>query len=171
MALHNLDLNTMIYLQSEAEFHRARSKGFWDSLYSLVKGHSPHLLPFDEVIKGVPARAALELGLQDIPLKKVRGSVGRVQDFSRHFMPLRRDEWAKERWRTIYTLAVSGAGFPPVEVYQLGSLYFVLDGHHRVSVAHYLGWSTLLANVTVWPSPSSGTVDLVDQAQGRKGVH
>jgi hypothetical protein len=137
---------------------------------SLVTGQPSHLLSFAEVIRDLPNSPILELGLQDIPLKNVRGSVGRVQDFTGHFMPLRRDEWAKERWRTIYTLAVSGASFPPVEVYQLGPLYYVQHGHHRVSVAHYLGWPTIQANVTVWPSPPSGTVDLVDQVQGSKGV-
>src|SRR5262245_6332098 len=161
MALLNLDLNSMIYLQSEAEFHRARRRGFWDNMRSLVMGQPPHLLPFAEVIRDLPTSPILELGLQDIPLESIGGSVGRAQDFTRHFMPLRRDEQLRERWRTIYTLAVSGAGFPPVEIYQLGPLFFVLDGHHRVSVARYLGWPTIQANVTVWPSPPSGTVDLV----------
>ena len=164
-----MDLKTMIYIRSEAEFSRARSRAFWDIKRSLVTGHRPYLLPFDEAIKGLPATPTLSLGLQDIPLKNIVGSVGRARDFTRHFMPRVSDE--QERWRTIYTLAVSGAGFPPVEVLQIGPVYFVQNGHHRVSVASYLSWSTIQADVTVWPSPLIGAADLADQPQWRKGVN
>jgi len=159
-----MDLKTMIYIRSEAEFNRARSKGFWDINRSLVTGHKPYLLPFDEVSKGLQA-TTINLGLQDIPLKNIVGSVGRFRGFTRHFMPRVSDERGKERWRTIYTLVVSGAGFPPVEVFQIGPVYFVQDGHHRVSVASYLGWSTIQADVTVWPSIPIGAADLVGQPQ------
>ena len=160
-----MDLKTMIYIQSEAEFSRARRRGFWESMHGLATGHPSYLLPFDEVIKGLPAPPTLDLGLQDIPLKYIGGSAGRTRDFTHHFMPLMSDERGKERWRTIYYLAVSGAGFPPVEVSQLGSLYFVQDGHHRVSVARYLGWSTIQAYVTGWPSLPGGAADLMGQSQ------
>jgi hypothetical protein len=166
-----MDLKTLIYIRSEAEFSRARSKGFWDVKRSLVTGHKPFLLPFDEAIKGLPATATIHLGLQDIPLKNIVGSAGRFRDFTRHFMPCLSDERSKERWRVIYTLAASGAGFPPVEVYKLGSMYFVQNGHHRVSVASYLDWSSIQAYVTVWPTLSGGAVTPVGQSQGRKGVN
>lgn len=166
-----MDLKTMIYIQSETEFSRARSKGFWDVKRSLMTGHKPFLLPFQEVVKGLPATPTINSGLQDIPLKNIVGSVGRARDFTRHFMPRVRDEQSKERWRIIYTLAVSGAGFPPVEVFQIGPVYFVQNGHHRVSVASYLGWPTLQAYVTVWPSTPIGATDLIAQPQRRIGVN
>jgi hypothetical protein len=164
-----MDLKTMTYIQSEAEFSRASSRGFWDIKRSLVTGHKPYLLPFDEVIKGLPATSTLHLGLQDILLKKIVGSVGHAQDFTRHFMPCVSNEQGKERWRIIYTLVTSGGGLPPVEVIQIGPMYFVQDGHHRVSVASYLGWSTIQAYVTALPSPLIGTADLAGQPQRWKG--
>lgn len=166
-----MDLKTIVYIRSETEFSRARSKGFWEVKRSLVTGHRPFLLPFQEVIKGLPATPTINSGLQDIPLKNIVGSVGRARDFTRHFMPRVRDEPSKERWRIIYTLAVSGAGFPPVEVFQIGPVYFVQNGHHRVSVASYLGWSTLQAYVTVCPSTPIGATDLIAQPQRRIGVN
>ena len=166
-----MDLKTMIYIQSEAEFSRARSRGFWDIRRSLVTGHKPYLLLFDEVINGLPTVPAIQVGLKDIPLKNIVGSAGRAQDFTRYFMPRVSDEEGKERWRAIYTLAVSGAGFPPVEVFQLGPVYFVQNGHHRVSVASYLGWPTIQAYVTVWPSIPIGAADLAGQPQQRQGVN
>ena len=166
-----MDLKTMIYIQSEAEFSRARSRGFWDIRRSLVTGHQPYLLPFDEVINGLPTVPAVQVGLKDIPLKNIVGSTGRAQDFTRHFMPRVSDEEGKERWRTIYTLAVSGVGFPPVEVFQIGPVYFVQNGHHRVSVVSYLGWPTIQAHVTVWPTIPIGAADLADPSQHRQGVN
>ncbi len=159
----------MIYIQSEAEFSRARSRGFWDIKRSLMTGHKPYLLPFDEVIKGLPATSTIHLGLQNIPLKNIVGSVGRSQDFTHRFMPRLRDGRGKECWRTIYTLVVSGGGLPPVEVFQIGPMYFVQDGHHRVSVASYLGWSTIQADVTALPSPLIGTADSAGQPRWWKG--
>lgn len=91
--------------------------------------------------------------MQDVPLKNIVGSAGRHRDYTQRFAPCANDERSKERWRLIYTLAVSGAGFPPIEVYQLGDGYFVQNGHHRVSVATYLGWPDIQAYVTVLPAP------------------
>jgi hypothetical protein len=166
-----MNLKTMIYIQSEAEFCRARSKGFWDVKRSLLTGRKPYLLPFDELIKDLQVTSTIHLGLKDIPLKNLMGSVGRAQDFTRHFMPCSDDEQGKERWRIIYTLAVSGAGFPPINVFQMGPVYFVQNGHHRVSVACHLGWPTIQADVIVWSSPLIGSADLAHHLQQQKGVH
>jgi len=166
-----MDLKTVIYIRSEAEFNRARRRAFWDIKRSLVTGHKPYLLPFDEVIKGLPAMPTINSGLQDIPLKKIVGSVGRSRDFTRHFMPCLSDEQDNVRWRTIYTLAIFGAGFPPIDVFQIGPVYFVQNGHHRVSVASYLGWSTIQAYVTVWPSIPIGAADLAGRPQRRRRVN
>jgi hypothetical protein len=166
-----MDLKTMIYIQSEAEFSRARSKGFWDIKRSQVTGNKPCLLSLHEIIKGSPSAATLNLGLQDVPLKNILGSVGRARDFTRRFMPCVDDERGKERWRVIYTLAVSGAGFPPVDVFQIGPVYFVQNGHHRVSVASYLGWPNIQAYVTALPSPLISGADLARHSLRREGVH
>jgi hypothetical protein len=37
---------------------------------------------------------------------------------------------------------------PPIDVYRVGELHFVRDGHHRVSVARALGDTTIEADVT-----------------------
>jgi hypothetical protein len=165
-----MDLKTMIYIQSETEFSRARSKGFWDIKRSQVTGAKPCLLSLQEVIKESPIAVTLNLGLQDVPLKNIVGSLGRAQDFTRRFMPCLGDERGKERWRIIYTLAVSGAGFPPVDLFQIGPVYFVQNGHHRVSVASYLDWPLIQAYVTALPSPRIGDGDLACYPLRLEGV-
>jgi hypothetical protein len=40
-----------------------------------------------------------------------------------------------------------GESLPPIDVYRIGELHFVQDGHHRVSVARALGDTTIEAHV------------------------
>jgi hypothetical protein len=147
MTLVGTNIRTMTYIRSEAEFNRARLAGFWDVIGCLILGRYAHLLPFDEVIEGLPIQQTIDLGLQDIPLNAIIGSVERGREFSRHFWPRSGNRNSKERWRELYTLAVTGVGAPPVELYKVGQVYFVRDGHHRVSVAKHLGWATIQAHV------------------------
>jgi nucleotide-binding universal stress UspA family protein len=84
--------------------------------------------------------------LRDIPLAAIVGSVGRATDFTRDFLP--RNESDADRWARVKAAIVSQEGVPPIEVYQIGQTYFVLDGNHRVSVARELGTGYIQAYVT-----------------------
>lgn len=143
-----MDFKTMTYIQSATEFNRASMKGFWETLGRLVKGQSTQLLVFNCALPETASKKLTYLGVCDIPLKDIRGSAGRHWDFTPRFLPSINNKINKDRWRIIYTLVVTGEGFPPIQVYKLGNLYFVEDGHHRVSVANYLGWKTIQAHIT-----------------------
>jgi hypothetical protein len=149
----NLDAKTITYIQSETEFNRAKMKGFLEMMLGLITGHNMHLLSFDEVVRKLKLKQSIYRGVQEIPLKNIAGSTGRYEDFTRHFLPRSSDQRNKERWRTIYTLAQTGKGFPPIDVYKIDQTYFVKDGNHRVSVARKLGWDTIQAHVTELPTP------------------
>jgi hypothetical protein len=41
-----------------------------------------------------------------------------------------------------------GVAMPPVDLYRVGEVYFVKDGHHRVSVSRALGYHEIDAHVT-----------------------
>lgn len=146
-----MNLQMMTYIESENEFSRASQRGFWEVVRSFFTHQNAHLLSFNAVVSKLGLDKTADRGLQDIPLKRVVGSAGRHRDFTRHFLPRIHDKKSKERWRTIYTLAVTGRGFPPIQVYKVGQVYFVADGHHRVSVARYLNWKTIQAYVTEIP--------------------
>ncbi|MDX1417546.1 MAG: universal stress protein, partial [Candidatus Promineifilaceae bacterium] len=84
--------------------------------------------------------------LKEIPLDAIVGSVGRYKDFTRRFFPLiEEDEY---RWARVHTLTESMEGLPPIEVFQIGDVYFVRDGNHRVSVARDMGATLIEAYVT-----------------------
>lgn len=151
----NIDAETLAYIKSESEFSQARLKGFLEIVMGLITGHNMHLLSFDEIVEKLRLTQSTYRGLQDIPLDHIAGSTGRYEDFTRHFLPRTGDRRDKERWRNIYTLAVTGKGFPPIDVYKVDQVYFVKDGNHRVSVARKLEWPTIQAYVTELPSSIS----------------
>jgi hypothetical protein len=104
------------------------------------------ILPFDEVVAALGLVSEVELGLQSIPLDAVVGTVDRTHDFDRGFRPT--TPRVRGRWQRIAAAQRRGEAMPPISVYQVGDLYFVRDGHHRVSVAKSLGREDIDAYVT-----------------------
>jgi hypothetical protein len=142
------DVGTINYIRSEYAFNDAQKRGRWHVLMGRIRGRNPHLLPFHQVAGDLTTAQTIYRGLHDIPLQRIVGSAGRDKEFTRSFYPLTREQRQKERWRTAFALALSGAGYPPIEVYQVGETYFVINGHHRVSIARYLNWKTIQAHVS-----------------------
>ena len=108
-------------------------------------------LSYEEVRQTVRAVETSRRELQDIPLDAIVGSVGRYKDFTRHFFPLVEED--QSRWARVHTLTGSLQGLPPIELFQIGDVYFVRDGNHRVSVARELGATHIEAYVTLVESP------------------
>ena len=103
-----------------------------------------------------------------MPVRQIRGSEGRCADFDADFRPLQTH--SKGRWVNVAVARERGMGLPPVELIQVGDVYFVRDGHHRISVAKALGEEAVDAEVTVldvtgplpW-EPRAATRRLVNQ--------
>ena len=115
------------------DFDRARRRAFIQQVLGLVTGRPPDLLPFGEVRQRLRLENPHYKGLQEVPLDRIVGSVGRYQDFTRTFLPRRGN--LRDRWATVQDRVAQGGGLPPVDLFQVGDAYFVRDGHHRVSVA------------------------------------
>lgn len=144
------DFNQQNYMEGMSAFQTARSRAFWDEMFSLVRGKPAELLSFEDVRARLRLRAEYYRGLQDIQLDKIVGSVGRYQEFTRHYLPKKRVQG--ERWSRVYAQATGLTGLPPIEVYQVGDVYFVRDGNHRVSVARQMGATHIQAHVTEMPT-------------------
>ncbi len=104
------------------------------------------ILPFDEVVEALGKRGERRLGLQTIDLDSIVGTVDRTREFDRNFRPTSRR--VRRRWEGIAKAMRRGEAMPPIDVYRVGELHFVVDGHHRVSVARQLGLDVIDANVT-----------------------
>ncbi|MEA2284080.1 MAG: hypothetical protein QOJ21_123 [Solirubrobacteraceae bacterium] len=104
------------------------------------------MLPFEEVVAALGRRAEHDLGVQPIPIDSIVGTVGRRRgEFDRAFRPS--SEGQRSRWESIAAARRRGEPMPPIDVYRIGELHFVEDGHHRVSVARALGDTMIDAHV------------------------
>ena len=106
---------------------------------------SVDLIPFEEVRTRLHLTHKRCRGVQEIELDHIRGSVDRYQDFTSAFLP--RGSHLRQRWQRVRTVVFT-QGMPPIEVYQVGKVYFVRDGHHRVSVARMNQTTHIQAYVT-----------------------
>jgi nucleotide-binding universal stress UspA family protein len=149
------------------DFRRARQQASLQEVLSRFTGKSVDLLSLEEVREKLHAvGTGVNRGVQNIPLDSIVGSVGRYTDFSRTFLPKNPSD--EERWARVMTLVTdpAGGGLPPIEVVKVGDVYFVQDGHHRVSVARQLGAETIDAYVNevstkVPLSPDADPEDLI----------
>src|SRR5260370_27513813 len=114
---------------AHADFENARRKAFWRRLRSWLTRKPNELLSFDEVQRYLPVRSQHTLGSRVITIDKIVGSVGRYRDFDRAFLP--RHAHSRGRWMNVDRAHLESVNLPPIEVYQIGDVYFVRDGNHR----------------------------------------
>ncbi|MGD2040655.1 MAG: hypothetical protein PVH11_07495 [Anaerolineae bacterium] len=129
-------------------YNRARTRAWLRRLWSVLTQRRQCLLDLSEVEKQCSIRHRHYRGIQTVCLDQIRGSDGRCRDFDRAFYPSQ--EHNRGRWLAIATLQESGTILPPVQLVQVGEIYFVQDGHHRISVARASGKACIEAEVVVW---------------------
>jgi hypothetical protein len=135
-----------IEVQAEADFGRARRRAFFGRLAARLRRECNRLMAFDEVGERHLAHNRRRLGLRDVEVSRIVGSVGRHEAFDRGFMPTKAS--LAERWKRVDRAFHRGLDLPAVRLYKVGEAYFVEDGNHRVSVARYQGVETIEADVT-----------------------
>jgi hypothetical protein len=137
------------WVDVEDDFSRARRRHLLSRFVGWLRHHpgdADRILSFDEVVAALGWSAERYLGLQTIQLDTVVGTVDSGRDFDRRFRPT--SDRVRERWERLDLAQRCGAAIPPIEVYRVGGLHFVKDGHHRVSVAVATGHTTIDAYVT-----------------------
>jgi len=144
---YNISAMLPSYLEALDDFNRARRKAQVGAVLAALRRKPYELLSFDEVRQKLGAITYGRRELKDIPLDGIIGSVNRYTDFTRNFLP--RATVNSRRWANVMEAAAgSMQGLDPIEVYQIGEVYFVSDGNHRVSIARQMGSLTIQAYVT-----------------------
>jgi hypothetical protein len=131
------------------DFMRARRRRALARIAHRLRGEPDDvdvILPFEEVVAALGRLGERRLGLKVIPLDSIVGTVDRTTDFDRMFRPT--TGRVRKRWERIAAAMRRGEALPPIDVYRVGDLHFVRDGHHRVSVARALGRRDIDAFVT-----------------------
>jgi hypothetical protein len=120
----------------ENDFLRARRRQFLTALahhLRLRRGDGDRLVRLDDVVGALGWRGQRQLGLQTVCLETIVGTAGSRRDFDRRFRPT--SARVRSRWERLALAIRRGEAVPPIEVYRVGRQHFVVDGHHRVSIA------------------------------------
>ena len=144
--------------QADQDFERAVFRAFWRKIVARLTGTNNQLLPFDEIRQHLPVRGQHYLGVRQVEVDKIIGSLGRYHDFDRAFLPIQ--SRTRDRWVSIDKAHYEDIILPPVELYKIGEVYFVKDGNHRVSVAHERGQTYIDAYIIEIDTPVILTPDI-----------
>ncbi len=150
---------------AQEDFLRARRRRMFARLSAtlrLAPGAVDVMLTFDEVVDALGRVGERDVGLETIPLDSIVGTVNRSADFDREFRPT--SVRARTRFQRIAEAARRGVAMPPIDVYRVGEMHFVRDGHHRVAVARSQGRDVIEAHVieVITRVPADPSMSLAD---------
>jgi hypothetical protein len=136
-------------LDAQTDFLRARRRAALGAMVARLRGEPDdvrHILPYEEVVAALGYVSEHAAGQHVVPLDAIVGTVDRGRDFDRSFRPT--TGRVRSRWEHIAAAMRRGEAMPPVDLVRIGQIYFVRDGHHRISVARALGRTEIDAYVT-----------------------
>ena len=150
---------------AQDDFLRVRRRRVFAQLTALLRlepGDVDVMLSFDEVVDALGRVGERDLGVTSIRIETIVGTVDRGKEFDREFRPT--SSRARARFERIAEAARRGVSMPPIDVYRVGELHFVRDGHHRVAVARAHGRDTIDAHVVevVTRVPADSSMKLGD---------
>lgn len=133
-------------MQASEDFSKARFKAMFSRIQHFMNTDKDKLLSFNDVKEILKPRNETYKGMQVVPLDKIVGSEGRYRDFNKFFLP--RSDHLRQRWERVDMAHINDIILPPIQLYEIGGVYFVRDGNHRVSVARTQGAYSIDAEVT-----------------------
>jgi hypothetical protein len=149
--------------QAAADFSKARTKEFFLNIMHFLDADKNKLLSLNDVREILKPGSETYRGMQAVPIKLIVGSEGRYNDFNKYFLP--KSDFLRPRWERVDEARIADIALPPIQLYEIGGVYFVRDGNHRVSVATAQGVEFVDAEVTslsteIHISPEMTTDDL-----------
>jgi len=150
--------NKQISAQARADFERVRFKAFMNRVWASISGQPTTLLSYDEIKEKLHIGGPIYRGVQTVLVDQIAGSLNRYHEFDRVFMPA--SDKLADRWQRVNRAFYEDVSLPPVVLYKVGQVYFVVDGHHRVSVAREQGQIYIEAEVRECSTRVNITADI-----------
>jgi hypothetical protein len=141
-------MTTVHTVTIEGYYNRALHRGRVGKVWSIISGRSRQLNDLYQIDSTQINNISSKSGIKTVRVDEIHGSEGRARDFDRDFNP--RQVHTRERWQSVARLLLDGGNLPTIDLVQVRDQYFVLDGHHRLSVARAFGQLDIEAKVTVW---------------------
>jgi hypothetical protein len=131
--------------QAKVDFQKARFKAFINRAWGTLSGQRTTLLSYDEIKEKLHIGGPIYRGIKTVRVDQIAGSLNRYHEFDRVFLPA--SDTLAQRWQSVNRAFYQDISLPPVVLYKVGQVYFVVDGHHRVSVAREQGQIEIEAEV------------------------
>jgi hypothetical protein len=128
-----------------SDFSRARGKAMLSQIQNFLNTDRDKLLSFNDVKGILKPKNQVYMGSRTVPINLIVGSEGRYHDFNKYFLP--RKEHMRQRWSKVDEAHIRDIILPPILLYEIGGVYFVRDGNHRVSVSKLQGVEYIDAEV------------------------
>ena len=151
-------MSDLISNQARADFQRARFQAFLNQAWGTLSGKRSTLLSYDEIKEKLHVGGPIYRGVKTIRVDQIAGSLNRYHEFDSVFLPA--SDTLAERWQSVNRAFYQEISLPPVVLYKVGQVYFVVDGHHRVSVARQQGQLYIEAEVRECATRVNITPDL-----------
>ncbi|WP_319562272.1 transcriptional regulator [Marispirochaeta sp.] len=132
--------------KAQEDFNKAKGKATLGMILNYLSPERQELLSLQDVRNLLRPKGESYQGMKTVSLDRIIGSEGRYKDFNKAFLP--RHEHIRNRWQSIDRAHISDVILPPIKLYEIGGVYFVRDGNHRVSVARHQGVYAIDAEVT-----------------------
>ena len=147
---HPLDSQAWAARQALALYRRLYCRAWLRQVWSALTGRTHCLLDLASLQATRTVTHHRHAKRQSVPLSQIRGSSShsRCYDFDADFRPLNPHNQA--RWLRLAAARQRGVRLPPVALIKAEGIYFVKDGHHRISLARAMGEREIEAEVTVW---------------------
>jgi hypothetical protein len=133
--------------QAISLFWSVTFKGWMHRLWARVTRRQARLLDLDETLKSGEITGSRYGGLQPVGIAEIHGTQGKGDAFDDSFFPT--GTLTRSRWLSIAKAKLSGKELPPVDLVMVNGVYYVRDGHHRISVSRTLGQDYIDAEVTI----------------------
>ncbi|MFW6343256.1 MAG: transcriptional regulator [Sediminispirochaetaceae bacterium] len=137
--------SSYVKFQAREDFNKARSKATISKILNALTPERQELLSLEDVKNLIKPKNESYKGMRAVPIDKIVGSEGRYRDFNSAFLPKR--DFVRGRWESVDRAHLTDVILPPIKLYEIGGVYFVRDGNHRVSVAKMQGAREIDAEV------------------------
>jgi hypothetical protein len=132
-------------MQAAEDFDRMRGYAILSRIAHLINPDREKMISLSDVKEILRPKGEVYRGMREVPINLIVGSEGRYSDFNRFFQP--KSDFLRARWQSVDEAALGHITLPPISLYEIGGVYFVRDGNHRVSVARMQGAEMIDAEV------------------------
>jgi len=142
------DPSIQLSMRASTDYGTLVWKAKFGKVLSMLVGRKGNLLDLQEELRGVSVSSRRYVGIRNVPIDRIRGSENRARDYNSAFKPLVAKD--RDRWESVAVAQLNNVPLPTVELIKAGEIYYVRDGHHRISAAKELGIKFVEAEVIVW---------------------